>query len=107
MTVTDVRSDSLQKSTRSILWIGAASVLGLAFLIYGFHWGNSATRPSPALNARALIDDDQEGHGPSAPQPGSDEMPVAPELDGGVAWLNTAGPVRLKDIRGKIGILDF
>jgi thiol-disulfide isomerase/thioredoxin len=31
----------------------------------------------------------------------------APELDGGVAWLNTAGPLRLKDLRGKIVLLDF
>jgi len=31
----------------------------------------------------------------------------APELDGGIAWLNTAGPVRLSDLRGKIVLLDF
>jgi DNA-binding beta-propeller fold protein YncE len=31
----------------------------------------------------------------------------APELDGGVAWLNTAGPVRLKDLKGKIVLIDF
>lgn len=32
---------------------------------------------------------------------------TAPELEGGVAWLNTAGPLRLKDLRGKIVLLDF
>lgn len=32
---------------------------------------------------------------------------AAPELEGGVAWLNTAGPLRLKDLRGKIVLLDF
>ena len=32
---------------------------------------------------------------------------AAPELEGGVAWLNTAGPVKLKDLRGKIVVLDF
>jgi thiol-disulfide isomerase/thioredoxin len=31
----------------------------------------------------------------------------APELDGGIAWLNTAGPIHLKDLRGKIVLLDF
>ncbi len=31
----------------------------------------------------------------------------APELDGGVEWLNTAGPIRLKDLRGKVVLLDF
>jgi thiol-disulfide isomerase/thioredoxin/sugar lactone lactonase YvrE len=31
----------------------------------------------------------------------------APELDGGVAWLNTARPLHLRDLRGKIVLLDF
>ena len=30
-----------------------------------------------------------------------------PELDGGVAWLNTAKPIKLKDLKGKIVLLDF
>ncbi len=33
--------------------------------------------------------------------------PPAPELDGGVAWLNSAGPLKLQDLRGKIVVLDF
>jgi len=31
----------------------------------------------------------------------------APELDGGISWLNTAGPLRIRDLRGKIVLLDF
>ena len=31
----------------------------------------------------------------------------APELEVGLDWLNTAGPLRLKDLKGKIVILDF
>jgi DNA-binding beta-propeller fold protein YncE len=31
----------------------------------------------------------------------------APELEGGTAWLNTAGPLRLADLRGKFVLLDF
>jgi DNA-binding beta-propeller fold protein YncE len=31
----------------------------------------------------------------------------APELEGGTAWLNTAGPLKLADLKGKIVILDF
>src|SRR3954471_14465250 len=33
---------------------------------------------------------------------------AAPELDGGIAWLNTGGPLSLKkDLKGKVVILDF
>src|SRR5262245_19091597 len=32
----------------------------------------------------------------------------APELEGGIAWLNTGGPLTLKkDLKGKVVILDF
>src|SRR3954466_6658229 len=31
----------------------------------------------------------------------------APPLDGGVAWLNTAGPIKLADLKGKVVVLDF
>lgn len=31
----------------------------------------------------------------------------APDLDGGVEWLNTSGEITLKDLRGKIVLLDF
>jgi thiol-disulfide isomerase/thioredoxin len=31
----------------------------------------------------------------------------APELDGGVAWLNTGKPLSLKELKGKIVLLDF
>src|SRR5262245_7245393 len=31
----------------------------------------------------------------------------APSLDGGVEWLNTTGEISLKDLRGKVVILDF
>lgn len=31
----------------------------------------------------------------------------APELEGGVEWLNVGGPISLKDLRGKVVLLDF
>ncbi len=31
----------------------------------------------------------------------------APPLDGGVAWLNTAGPIKIGDLKGKVVVLDF
>ncbi len=43
----------------------------------------------------------------AADEPRADGRRPAPELDGGVAWLNTAGPLHLKDLRGKVVVLDF
>ncbi|MCA9116391.1 MAG: redoxin domain-containing protein [Planctomycetaceae bacterium] len=31
----------------------------------------------------------------------------APSLDGGVGWLNTSGEITMKDLRGKVVLLDF
>jgi thiol-disulfide isomerase/thioredoxin len=41
---------------------------------------------------------------PDHPFPGAQK---APSLDGGLAWINTAGPLDLKDLRGKFVLLDF
>src|SRR5437588_787688 len=51
---------------------------------------------------------DADGHAvPAAVRTATgDEIP-APELDGGSAWLNTAGPIRLADLKGRIVLLDF
>ena len=42
----------------------------------------------------------------AALQPADRERIPAPELDGGLDWLNAAGPIRMKDLKGKIVILD-
>ena len=46
-----------------------------------------------------------------APKKDEDDPPrapsKAPELDGGIAWLNTGRPLSLKDLKGKIVLLDF
>jgi DNA-binding beta-propeller fold protein YncE len=41
-----------------------------------------------------------------ADEPGERRI-KAPELTGGVGWLNTAGPIKIKDLRGKIVVIDF
>jgi thiol-disulfide isomerase/thioredoxin len=43
----------------------------------------------------------------TVPDEGNRRRVAVPELEGGVAWLNTADPLRLKDLRGKIVLLDF
>lgn len=55
---------------------------------------------------------DEKGADPKAKQKGGDEeplrkLPKAPELEGGIAWLNTGKPLSLKDLKGKVVLLDF
>jgi DNA-binding beta-propeller fold protein YncE len=71
---------------------------------------HSAAAIAPALVAATSPGPDHDQ--PPAPQAGTDEDAEddridAPELTGGVAWLNTAGPLSLKDLRGKVVLLDF
>ncbi|HEX6288214.1 MAG TPA: hypothetical protein VFZ66_03445 [Herpetosiphonaceae bacterium] len=35
------------------------------------------------------------------------ELPHAPEFPDDLDWINTAGPLRLSDLRGKLVMLDF
>lgn len=49
----------------------------------------------PAIAEAAVAEHPYPGHVPS------------PSLDGGKDWLNTAGPLDLKDLRGKFVLLDF
>ncbi len=45
-----------------------------------------------------------------APAPDQNPFPgrfQAPDLDGGTEWLNTTGPISMKELRGKIVLLDF
>src|SRR5215213_5856272 len=58
-----------------------------------------------ALAALLLVGPGQATRGHQEEQ--QDRRVKAPELDGGVAWLNTAGPIKLKDLKGKIVLLDF
>uniref|UniRef100_A0A7C2NW11 Redoxin domain-containing protein n=1 Tax=Schlesneria paludicola TaxID=360056 RepID=A0A7C2NW11_9PLAN len=40
------------------------------------------------------------------PNPFPNRVPAV-ELDGGIEWLNASGPITLKDLRGKVVLLDF
>ncbi len=46
------------------------------------------------------------GSGPTV-QAAQNQRFAVPELDGGIAWLNTAKPLKLADLRGRIVVLDF
>ena len=65
---------------------------------------NAASPPAPARSEppkpELAVED------PADPSPFRIRV-KAPSLDGGQGWINTAGPLRTEDLRGKFVILDF
>lgn len=59
----------------------------------------SAQSPAEAPKASADV--------PKVKLPDAEKRPDAPELNGGLAWLNTSGPVKKADLKGKVVLIDF
>jgi thiol-disulfide isomerase/thioredoxin len=77
---------------------GIAAGCGLVLLVFLLLSG-----PNPATG------DDKKAAAEKQDEPAKADRPkvAAPPLDGGVAWLNTGGPLALKDLKGKVVLLDF
>lgn len=60
----------------------------------------------PAVKSRRNADNKDEEKNSDVENPFPRRIP-APELDGGIEWLNTSGEISLKDLRGKVVVLDF
>jgi thiol-disulfide isomerase/thioredoxin len=85
-------------SSRRLLWLFLPLLLAAAGLVY-----YGSTRFASAQEKKAAAEEDKKA---------AEDVPYrrgrkAPELDGGVGWLNTAAPVRIKDLKGKVVVLDF
>ncbi len=96
-------SPAPSRSTSNAPWL--ILILAISF-VCGAAWlllPRGSSQPAQASETTS------EGREPAAGQaPEENRRRIeAPELDGGVAWLNTAGPLRLKDLRGKVVLLDF
>ena len=89
MTISTDLDSSRPSSVRSI-----GRLLCLAALMAATA-GSVINAPAPALAQDAPPDNPFPGRFP------------APSLDGGVEWLNTSGPISLRDLRGKVVLLDF
>lgn len=77
---------------------GCALVVLLVFLA----GRNQAAQEDPKK------DDKKEEKVEKPDEPAEPKKPIpAPDLDGGVAWLNTGGPLSMKDLKGKVVLLDF
>lgn len=94
MSMVSHRSPAAASSFWSPRWLVAA-VLGLVAVLVLYGVGRQTWGAASAANVAATAE---------APEK---TLHPAPELEGGVAWLNTAGPIHLKDLRGKIVLLDF
>jgi len=66
-------------------------------------------KPAPSNSAAPEVKGEKSPPAKAAPENPFPGRPKAPEgiLDGGVGWLNAAGPIQLKDLRGKIVLFDF
>lgn len=83
---------SYQKPARSSrLWCGAG-LLALSVAVIGL-WN----RPNPRLDL---------SRNPLVTQAAYQDGPKV-DLEGGVDWINTAGPIHIEDLKGKIILLDF
>jgi DNA-binding beta-propeller fold protein YncE len=72
----------------------------------GWHIGLTVAVVSTALAAWFARGADVVAE--AAPMTENAQQPIAaPELEGGTAWLNTAGPIRLADLKGRIVLIDF
>ncbi|HMF11216.1 MAG TPA: thioredoxin-like domain-containing protein [Gemmataceae bacterium] len=93
-------SSTLRRPRIGVVLFGLAVLIG-AGIVAAAAWPDSrlsaGVKPAQEKAEREATKNDDQGDG----------RIEAPELDGGVAWLNTAGPIRLKDLKGKIVILDF
>jgi thiol-disulfide isomerase/thioredoxin/outer membrane protein assembly factor BamB len=58
-------------------------------------------------SALLLVDAPTRAAAPPARLVAAQQEIIAPELEGGVAWFNTGKPITLKELRGKIVMLDF
>lgn len=63
---------------------------------------------SPSEESDEPMDkEEQEKVDPAGPTHPFPRRIKAPELSGGEAWINTAGPIDIKDLKGKFVLLDF
>src|SRR5260370_20374828 len=103
------KPDPCRKSGRWIWTFVLPALVGFTALYGASRWSFQEQRVVAAVNppAAASASPSAEPAAKRAENGRADDRMRAPELDGGVAWLNTAGPIRMRDLRGKIVLLDF
>lgn len=72
-------------------------------LVFASSWASAMAQDSPAAPEKPAKEAKSKTE---VDNPFPKAFP-APELEGGVEWLNVGGPITLKDLRGKVVLLDF
>lgn len=102
--------------SKSRCWFVSLISLSLVVLLAGgfLAWGPGGPPRGNVLLAQAADKASKQSKGKKqgkgkkgAPKNPFPNLPLAPSLDGGTAWLNTGGEISLKDLRGKVVLLDF
>ena len=106
-----------QSCSKNSCWFGSMILVTLVVLLAGgfLAWGPSGPSHGNRLLAQAADKAAKQAPGKKAKGKGKKgaprnpfpNLPLAPSLDGGIGWLNTGGEISLKDLRGKIVLLDF
>jgi thiol-disulfide isomerase/thioredoxin len=91
------------KKSRLPMVVSLVAGCGLAFLVVMLLGGPNSAADDKKGNEKEK-DKTEKQDDPKAPE--RKKVP-APDLDGGVAWLNTGGPISMKDLKGKVVLLDF
>lgn len=93
-----VRTGTIWRAFAGVVLV--AALAGLGYLMA--RNTQAADGPEDAAAAVALAQDAAVEY----PRPHKIKMP-ADVFDGGTGWLNTSGPIELKDLKGKIVLIDF
>ncbi|MFO0802257.1 MAG: thioredoxin-like domain-containing protein [Gemmataceae bacterium] len=91
------------KKSRLPMIVSLVAGCGLAFLMVMLLGGPNSAAEDQQKDGK----EKDKTEKPDDPKPPERKKVAAPDLDGGVAWLNTGGPVSMKDLKGKVVLLDF
>jgi DNA-binding beta-propeller fold protein YncE len=87
--------------------LGIIAACGLAFLFLMLAGGPNQASDDKKDDKKDETVEKKENEKQRDDPPGPRVKIAAPDLDGGVAWLNTGGPISMKDLKGKVVLLDF
>jgi DNA-binding beta-propeller fold protein YncE len=85
----------------STLFLRSLVLCSLMFFTAQSVFAQEAADPETEKPAPAA---EEKSEAPENPFP---DRPKAPQLEGGVGWLNTSGEISMQDLRGKVVLLDF